>query len=133
MGRSDRKHRGTRRRITVLKKLAYLTLLAGCCGGAHMNLNSFNDIELDTPSSEVIAKVGQPYSIVHKADGSTEYEYIERIKAGGRDLEDRRYVITIKDGKVVSKHVKYSSPPAYLFDSYEMQTTQAGHAPPSDE
>ena len=90
-----------------------------------MTMNSFHDIPLGASSSEVIASAGEPYKIHKKKDGTVEYEYIERIKAGGRDLEERRYIIVLKDGKVVSKHVKESSPSPYLFDSYEMQTTQS--------
>ncbi len=57
-------------------------------------------------------------------DGTVEYEYIERIKEGARTLQERHYIITMKDGKVVSKRVKQNLPAPYLFDSYEMQTTQ---------
>jgi hypothetical protein len=98
-----------------------------------MNLNAFNDIELGESPSQVVAAVGQPYSINRKDSETVEYEYIERIKAGGRDLEDRRYIITIRDGKVVNKQVQYSSPAPYLYDSYEMQTSQRNTAMPTNE
>jgi hypothetical protein len=99
--------------------------MAACAsGGAIMTMNAFHDIPLGASESEVISSAGKPYSICKKEDGVVEYEYIERVKAGARDLEERRYVLVLKDGKVVSKHVKGSSPSPFLFDSYEMQTTQ---------
>lgn len=110
-----------------------LMTFAACSAGANMNLSSFNEIELGESSSHVVSSVGQPYAIKHKEDGTIEYEYIEKIKAGGRDLEDRHYYLTIKDGKVVNKKIIYGSPAPYLYDSYEMQTSQRNHAPPSDE
>ena len=117
------------------KSIAFLPLLltlVACSMGAHMNLNAYNDIAIGETSSAVVAAVGQPYSITRKDDDTVEYEYIERIKAGGRDLEDRRYIITIRDGVVAHKQVRYSSPAPYLYDSYEMQTSQRNSSPPSD-
>ncbi len=111
-----------------------LFALAACSASANMNLNTFNDFEVDqTTTSQVVAEAGQPYSIKNKGDGVVEYEYIERIKAGGRDLEDRHYYITFKDGKVVHKKVVYGSPAPYLYDSYEMQTSQVNHLDPVDD
>ncbi len=98
-----------------------------------MTMNSFSDIPLGSSSAEVVIAYGEPYSIHKKSDGTIEYEYLERIKAGARNMEERRYVLVIKDGKVVSKHIKQSSPPPYYFDSYEMQTTQNGKEPPPSE
>lgn len=98
----------------------------GACGtgSALMTMNSFYEIPIGASSSEVEEQAGPPYAIHKKSDGAVEYEYIERINAGARNIEERHYYILIKDGKVVSKRVKQSSPPAYTFDSYEMQTTQ---------
>ena len=102
-----------------------LLLLTACSsGGALMTMNNFQEIPLGATQSEVIACAGEPYSICQKADGTVEYEYIERIKIGYRDAEERRYIIVMKDGVVVYKKVKQSSPLPYGFDSYEMQTTQ---------
>ena len=107
-----------------------LLCMAACAsGGAIMTMNAFYDIPMGASESEVLATAGKPYSISKKDDGVVEYEYIERVKAGARDLEERRYVLVLKDGKVVSKHVKGSTPSPFLFDSYEMQTTQNAPAP----
>lgn len=113
--------------------VSILLLTLACSNGGHMSLHTFNDIELGESSAEVVSTVGEPYAIRQRGDGTVEYEYIERIKAGGRDLEDRHYVITLKDGKVVSKDVKYASPAPYLFDSYEMQTSQRDQSPPPQD
>jgi hypothetical protein len=115
--------------------IASLVLIAAACssGGSSVTINSFYDIPLGATKPEVIASIGEPYSIHEKSDGTVEYEYVERIKEGARNLEERRYVITLKDGKVVSKKVKQSSPPPYLFDSYEMQTTQKDPHLPAEE
>lgn len=90
-----------------------------------MMSNSFYEVPVGATVQEVETSVGKPYAIHKLENGCMEYEYIERIKAAGRTLEERHYFLLIKDGKVVSKRVLQSSPPPYLFDSYEMQTTQS--------
>ena len=89
-----------------------------------MTMPSFYDIPVGASSEEVVATAGKPYAIHKKGDGSVEYEYIERINASARTLEERHYFILMKDGKVISKRVQQSSPLPTTFDSYEMQTTQ---------
>jgi outer membrane protein assembly factor BamE (lipoprotein component of BamABCDE complex) len=107
--------------------MAFILLTACASGGGIMTMDSFDFVEIGASKEEVIEKAGTPYSISKKPDGSEEYEYIERIKVGNRNLETRRYLITVKEGKVVSKKVDTSTPlPYYLesFDSYDMQTSQ---------
>lgn len=87
-------------------------------------MNSFYDVPIGASQPEVISMLGEPYSVQNRPDGTTEYEYIVRIKEGDRDLEKRHYLIVMKDGKVVSKKVKQGTAQPYLFDSYQMQTTQ---------
>lgn len=108
-----------------MRKWIPLFLLASCAiGGKVVTMDAFYEIDLCTTTPQVVAALGKPYAIHRKDDGAVEYEYIERIKIGGRDAEERRYFILIKDGIVVSKRVKQSSPLPYGFDSYDMQTTQ---------
>ena len=110
-----------------MKKIALLILMTACgIGGSAVTMNSFYEIELSTTKSQVIAALGEPYAIRELKDGTVEYEYIERVKIGARDAEERHYFILLKDGVVISKRVKQSSPLPYGFDSYEMQTTQHG-------
>lgn len=108
-----------------MKKWIPLLLLTACgIGGKAVTMDAFHCIELCATTPQVVATLGEPYAIHKKPDGSIEYEYVERVKIGARDAEERRYYILMKDGQVVSKRVKQSSPLPYGFDSYEMQTTQ---------
>lgn len=102
------------------------TLTACSASSGLITMHSFYDVPVGASSEELVATVGKPYATHQKEDGSVEYEYIERIKVGYRDLEERRYYILIKDDKIVSKRVEQGSPLPYGFDSYEMQTTQNG-------
>lgn len=92
-------------------------------------MDSYYEVEINTSTAQVEAALGQPYSKIKLADGSVEYEYIERVKIGARDAEERHYFIRMKDGVVISKRVKQSSPTPYGFDSYEMQTTHTDETP----
>jgi hypothetical protein len=87
-------------------------------------MNAYQDVPIGASSKEVVALIGEPYAVHQKSDGTVEYEYIERITAGARNMETRHYFIVLKDGQVISKRIKQSSPPAYTFDSFDMQTTQ---------
>ena len=110
-----------------------LVIAAGCAsGGGSLSMNSFYDVPIGATQPEVISSLGEPYSVKNQPDGTTEYEYIERIKEGDRDLQERRFLIVMKDGKVVSKKVKQGTSQPYLFDSYQMQTTQAEEASKND-
>jgi hypothetical protein len=102
----------------------FLCISACSSGGAMISMNSFYDIPIGASHTEVVSSLGKPYSVKRNDDGSEEYEYIERVKIGARSAEERHYYLQLKDGKVTSKKVKQSSPGPYLFDSYEMQTTQ---------
>lgn len=108
------------------QKLILTLLIAASCssGGAGVTSSAFYDVPIGATKPEMIASIGEPFSIRELEDGTVEYEYIERIKEGERNLDERRYIITMKNGKVVSKKVKQASPPPFLFDSYQMQTTE---------
>ena len=109
-----------------MKRFIFTSLCLASCsiGGGLMTMNEYQEISIGSTRSEVIATAGEPTSITKKDDGSIEYEYVERIKVGYRDLVERRYIIVLKDGVVVCKRVDQSSPLPYAFDSYDMQTTQ---------
>lgn len=117
-----------------MRRLLPLFLFASCAlGGRVVTMDAFHEIDLCTTTSQVVATLGKPYAIHKKGDGTVEYEYIERIKIGGRDAEERRYFILMRDGVVVSKRVKQSSPLPYGFDSYDMQTTQTDQTQNSEQ
>ncbi len=112
--------------------LAGMLLCAACAsGGSSMTLDTFYSVSVGTTRSELIEQAGTPYTTRKLADGSEEIEYIERIQAGSRNLEERHYIYTLQDGKVVSRRVERRSPPPWQFDSYEMQTTQNQSPDPS--
>ncbi len=98
------------------KKIVLITSLlcmAACAGSRVMTKDDFYAIELGESSQTVIEKYGEPYSIRKKKDGSQEYRYIERIPAAEETAEQRIYLITVKNGQVVSKKFSYEVPPAY--------------------
>lgn len=105
--------------------ISLFTMTACASGPSVLSMNAFYDISVGATRDEVVSQAGNPYSIKKKQDGSEEFVYIERLKAGARLLQERRYIITIKDGVVVSKRVETAAPSPTLFDSYEMQTTQS--------
>ena len=77
-----------------------------------MTQESFDDIPIGMSTSEVTAKVGEPYYIRSKGEGVEEYEYIERIEM--RDLvQENHYFLIISNGQVVGKLIKRERPPAY--------------------
>ncbi|MES2273490.1 MAG: hypothetical protein V4487_04810 [Chlamydiota bacterium] len=118
--------------MRIYSVLAILFLGACASGGSLMTTNSFYDIPIGASTTEVTQTVGAPYAIHKKEDGSVEYEYIERQKAGARNIQERHYYLLLKEGKVVSKRMQQSSPLPYFlesFDSYDMQTTQNRDAP----
>lgn len=111
-----------------MRRLIPLGLLAACAmGGRMVTMDAFYEVDLNTSTTQVVALLGKPYSTRNLEDGSVEYEYIERIKIGARDAEERHYFIVMKEGRVVSKRVTQSSPLPYFLDwddSYDMQTTR---------
>lgn len=102
-------------------------LLASCAGGGShvMTMDSFADISIGTKQNSLVERMGEPYAIHKKEEGALEYEYIERIRLGSREVEERHYFLLIRNGEVVSKRVTQRSPSPLGFDSYEMQTSQA--------
>lgn len=102
----------------------FLVSLTACAGSALMTMQTFADVPIGATKSDVLTAAGQPDTIRKAPDGTVEYEYVERIKAGSRDIETRYYIFVIKDDKVAAKRVKQSSPTPYTFDSFDMQTTK---------
>lgn len=104
---------------------AALLLTASCAsGGSVATQTAYYDIDIGTSVAELEAALGAPYAKHKTKEGLDEYEYIERIKEGNRNLEVRHYFFVIKDDRVVSKHTRTSTASPYGFDSYQMQTTQ---------
>jgi len=108
-----------------------LFLCACASGGSVTTFETFYDVPIGASKEEVVEQLGEPIKIQKCEDGTVEYEYVERIKAGSRNVETRHYYIQLKEGKVVSKRVKQTSPPAFQYNSYQMQTTQNDGETPS--
>ena len=94
-----------------------------------MLLDHYDEVAIGSSAEQVEALVGKPNTVRKQPGGIVEYEYVERIKIGARDVEERHYIILLKDGKVVSKQQKDRDTPNYVIpgipgDSYDMQTTQ---------
>ena len=108
-------------------KFSWVTLcmLATSCasGGGAVVLSGYSDVSIGASEEQVKELIGNPSTIRKQPGGIVEYEYVERIKVGARDVEERHYLIRLKDGKVVSKEQKDKDTPPYLGDSYDMQTT----------
>ncbi len=90
-----------------------LLLLAACATGAIMTRSDFDNIELGTPVSEIVQKYGDPVKVKEYNDGTTSYEYVERLPIGEQTVQENNYFIIIKDGKVVSKRYKDETPQAF--------------------
>jgi hypothetical protein len=98
--------------------------MAACASGNRIvTMNTFYDIPIGATKEEIIAKTGDPAVIRKLDDGIIEYEYVERMRVGSRLMQERYYILVLKDNVVISKRVEQRSPPPQTFDSYQMQTT----------
>jgi hypothetical protein len=78
-----------------------------------MTRDTYDDIAIGTPASEVRAQVGAPYAI-HSAGGAAEeYEYIERIDLGTEVVSENHYFLIISGGHVIGKRMSRERPPAF--------------------
>ncbi len=100
--------------ILKIGSLLILTSLMGCFSTpAMMTYSKYNDVQLGTSIEQLEAQMGTAYSVHKKKDGTTEYEYIERIDAGNTLVAENHYFLIVQDGKVVGKYMSRQSPPAY--------------------
>jgi hypothetical protein len=80
-----------------------------------MTHQTYDEIQLGEPISEVRCKAGEPYTIRKKGPNKEEYEYIERIDMGGDFIYENHYFLMVIDGKVVKKRLCQEKPPSYNF------------------
>jgi len=91
-----------------------LLLTVSCFArSAMMTRGNFENIQEGESIVEVKKTVGDPYSVKKLSDGSEEYQYIERIDLGMETVEENRYYLVIKNGRVVSKRFNQETPPPY--------------------
>lgn len=106
----------------MAKSRIYLTsllLLSACFSrSAMMTRPEYENITVGESLNAVQARVGVPYAIQSKEQGVEQYEYIERIPLGTEVVEERRYYLLVKNGKVVGKFMNQETPPPYdmLYD-----------------
>lgn len=109
-----------------MKKFIYLVLLVGCMAGHKvMTMNEYSEVDIGMTEKELIAHSGTPYSKKNLEGGKVQFQYIERIQAGARIAEERHYFFILENGRVVNKYIKDISPPPYLENSYDMQTSES--------
>ena len=90
-----------------------LFLLTGCFSKSSlMTMESFDQVQVGTPITNVIEKNGEPYTI-HSSHGSSEYKYVEKITSGNRLLYENHYTLFVQDGTVVGKTAIQERPPAF--------------------
>lgn len=112
-----------------MKYLFYVIFLVSCMGSHQiMTMNEFSEVQIGTSEKELIAHSGTPYSKKSLEGGKVQYQYIERIQAGSRIAEERHYFFILEKGRVVNKYVKDISPPPYIENSYDMQTSSGSES-----
>jgi len=103
--------------------LLTLVLFVGCMAGHKvMTSESFSEIMVGISESELEKQAGSPYKVTKIDKNEKVYEYIERVEAGGRVVEEKHYLFTIKNGQVTSKKMKFEN----LMDdrdAFELQTS----------
>jgi hypothetical protein len=78
-----------------------------------MTGETYSTISLGTPVESLSADIGRPYAIHYKENGIREYEYIERIRNDRSLVSENHYILTIENGKVVSKRMWQEKSRAY--------------------
>lgn len=66
----------------------------------------YNAITLGTPAAQVVQRYGEPYSVKELRGGLLEYRYIEKISMNRELVYENHYVLTVEDGKIVSKRFR---------------------------
>ncbi|NGX28959.1 MAG: hypothetical protein K940chlam1_01149 [Candidatus Anoxychlamydiales bacterium] len=108
----------------ILTILSLSILVFSCAsGGKVMTAESFSEVSIGMSSDEMQKKFGKPYSIKDLGEGEVEYTYIEKIHMGSRVLQERHYLIILKNGRVTATKTRDYSRPAWQRNSYEMQTS----------
>ena len=97
----------------------------GCAsGGKIMTAKDFSEVSIGMTEDELQKKFGKPYSINKIDNEEVEYIYNEKETIGrARVLQEKHYLIILKNGRVSSTNVRIFNRPIYERNSYEMQTS----------
>lgn len=106
--------------------IIFFVLTACMAGHVVMTEELFYDVEVGMSEKELRKKAGKPYEKKKLKDGTIEYAYIERVEAGGREIETRKYIFIIKDGRVIRKDIKELDKykPILERNAYDLQTSK---------
>jgi len=97
-----------------LQKIALsIVFLTACSSSPLMTRGDFDSIQNGTSVAEVDKEYGRPSEVRYLKDGSQEYKYIERIPMGDQVIQENRYYLIIKNGKVISKRYNQELPEEY--------------------
>ena len=78
-----------------------------------MTRANYDYVKVGMPVSTLQSRVGQPYAVHAKGDGTEEYEYIEKMESSDSWQLENHYFIIIQDGEVVGKYTTTERRPAY--------------------
>jgi len=111
------------KKMMIILSLSLLSLWGCASGGKVMTAQTFSDVSVGMTDKEVKDKFGRPFAVKHLENGEVEYRYIEKVHYGPRVIEERHYLIILKNGKVISTKAEDFTRPIYERNSYEMQTS----------
>ncbi len=90
---------------------AVIGFLFSCYRAPMMTKTHFDSIQLGMNIIEIEKEMGLPYEIRAIDDSTMEYVYIERIDFSTDHSDQRHYILTVSQGKVIEKKfVLYDSP-----------------------
>jgi hypothetical protein len=121
-----------------MKKYLFLCLFfcAACASGQKIiTTETFSDVEMGLSEKELKTQLGTPDTIRKYSGGVQEYEYIERIIASDRNIQNKHYFFIIKDGVVISKRMVEDEAfrPVLERNAYDLQTSFNSDLPFDDD
>lgn len=99
--------------MTLLIFVGMLSLSSCFSNSSLMTYSRYDQVETGASIEEVESRMGKPYAVHQKKDGSSEYEYVERINAGDDLVAENHYFLIVQDGKVMGKYMTRERAPAY--------------------
>lgn len=97
------------------KYLVFLLCLCGACSSKSsvITYSEYTSVEAGMTLEQMEEKLGKPYAIHDRKDGSQEYEYIERIDGGSGVASENHYFLIVNKGVVTGKYVTRKQSPPY--------------------
>jgi len=78
-----------------------------------MTKEQFEEVCVGNSVASIRGEAGEPYSVRIVGEGVEEYEYVERISLGSRDIAENHYFLTVSNGRVIGKRMEQRRPPSY--------------------